>query len=84
MRRAAKVDANQAEIVKALKSIGCDVEAIGLPLDLLCGYRGVNWLLEVKVKRGTLTKGQKEFLERWRGQARIVRTAEEAIRVVTE
>jgi hypothetical protein len=83
LRRAAKVDANQGEIVKALRKVGVDVEIIGLPVDLLCGYHGRNFLLEVKDKAGRLTKGQKEFMEQWRGQVRVVRTAEEAIRVVT-
>ena len=82
MRRAAKVDANQKTIVAALRKAGCAVEIIGLPVDLLCGFRGQNWLLEVKDTGGRLTKGQKDFIATWRGQVRVVRSAEEALRVV--
>jgi len=50
--RAARVDANQQEIVKALRSVGAYVRVItqgdGLP-DLLVGYRGVTLLMEVSV-----------------------------------
>lgn len=86
MRRAAKVDGNQREIINALKAIGCDVEVIGLPVDLVVGYRCRNFLVECKNPKGSnrLTDGQKEFIARWRGQVRVVRSAEEAIRLVTE
>ena len=52
MRRAAAVDANQSEIVAALRKAGVTVTPLhqvggGCP-DLLCGFRGVNTLLEVK------------------------------------
>ena len=52
MRRAAKIDANQTEIVKALRQVGASVQSLastgkGCP-DLLVGFRGVNWLLEIK------------------------------------
>ena len=52
MRRAAKVDANQTEIVKALRQVGASVQSLaatgkGCP-DLLVGIRGLNFLIEVK------------------------------------
>ena len=52
MRRAAKVDQNQAEIVAALRQVGCFVEPLhsvggGVP-DLLVGRNGETFLLEVK------------------------------------
>ena len=52
MRRAAKVDANQAEIVQALRQIGAVVQSLaavgnGCP-DLLVGYRNRLFLLELK------------------------------------
>jgi hypothetical protein len=52
MRYAARVDANQPEIVKALKRIGCKVVNLsrlggGIP-DLLVGYQGRWCLLELK------------------------------------
>jgi hypothetical protein len=52
VRRAAKVDANQREVVAALRGAGATVQLLhavgeGCP-DLLVGYRGGNYLLEVK------------------------------------
>ena len=52
MRRAAKTDRNQAEIVAALRKAGagvCDLSAVGQGCpDLLVSYRGAWLLLEVK------------------------------------
>ena len=86
MRRAARKDGNERDIVKALRAIGCDVERIGRPVDLLVGYRALNFLLEVKDPHGDnrLSDGQKEFIQLWRGQVRVVRSAAEAVRLVTE
>jgi hypothetical protein len=85
MRRAARVDTNQPDIVRALQKIGCDVEVIGRPVDLLVGYRAKNFLIEVKNPNGEnkVYDGQKDFISRWRGQVRVVRSADEAIRLVT-
>jgi Holliday junction resolvase len=52
MRRAAKVDANQPEIVQALRQAGACVQSLaavgkGVP-DLLVGYEGNTVLIEVK------------------------------------
>lgn len=48
-RRAAKVDDNQPGIIKALRSIpGCFAQSIGQPYDLLVGFRGTWFVLEVK------------------------------------
>ena len=52
MRRAAKVDDNQAEIVATLRYVGCSVTSLasigrGCP-DIVVGYNGVNYLLEIK------------------------------------
>jgi Holliday junction resolvase len=64
MRRAARVDRNQSEIVTALRSLGCSVQPLhtigsGCP-DLLIGIDGQNLLIEVKdgakkTKRSTAT-----------------------------
>ncbi len=77
------VDLNQKEIVDALRKAGISVEIIGHPLDLLCGYNVTNVLLEIKRPgEKPRTKKQKDFFKNWKGQARIVETAEEAIHVV--
>jgi hypothetical protein len=79
-----RADNNQDEIVKALEKIGCTVYKIGRPVDLLVGYRTFNFALDVKSKTGTMTPFQKKFFAGWKGQVRIVRSAEEAIDVVTK
>ena len=48
MRRAARVDANQAEIVAALRQAGASVWIIGIPVDLLVGFRGMTIAVEIK------------------------------------
>jgi len=67
-RRTCKVDANQEEIVKMLRSLGADVIPThqvgqyipGFP-DLLIGYRGFCILLEVKDGKAKLTADEKAF-----------------------
>lgn len=83
IRRAAKVDACQGEIVKALRQVGVDVFYIGFPVDLLCGFRGRTVLLEIKdPKRGRLTAAQQEFFQTFRGKAYIVKNVAQALSAV--
>lgn len=86
MRRAAKRDANERAIIDALESIGCTVEQLDKPVDLLVGRNALNWLLEVKNSDGknVVTDDQAKFMARWKGQVRIVWTPEDAIRCITE
>lgn len=86
MKRAAKVDSNQAAIVSALEKTGATVQTLGqvgkgCP-DLLVGRLGKLVLLEVKSKKGKLTPDQEEWHRRWRGQVAIVRDEYEAMEVV--
>lgn len=48
MRRAARVDGNQQEIIDAMRAAGAGVEVLGLPLDLLVSAGGRWGILEVK------------------------------------
>lgn len=84
MRRAAKVDANQDAIVKALRRCGVAVEIIGKPVDLLVCHRGVTALAEVKNEDGRdqLTKEQVAFIARWPGKVHIWKSAEQALKDV--
>lgn len=76
MRRAAKVDANQEQIVDALRAVGATVQTLaavgkGVP-DLLVGYQGKTLLLEVKDGRRPpserrLTEDQLVWHGAWRG-----------------
>ncbi len=79
----ARRDANEGEIVKALEKIGCKVHRLHKPVDLLVGYRGYNFLLEVKIEKGKLTKDQDKFIPDWLGQVAVIRTAEQAIDIVS-
>jgi hypothetical protein len=68
MRRAARVDSNQLEIVAALRSVGASVFVIGLPVDLLVGYKNRTLLMEVKTgPKKPLTALQADFFEKWTG-----------------
>jgi hypothetical protein len=68
MRRAARVDANQEQIVSVLRAAGAVVWIIGLPVDLLVGYKNHTFLVEIKTdSKKRLTKLQKDFFENWSG-----------------
>jgi hypothetical protein len=91
-RRAAKVDANQGEIVSALRDIpGVTVHitsaaGAGFP-DLTVGWRGQTFLLEVKDGRKPpskqkLTPDQVEWHGTWTGHASVVRNPIEALEAI--
>lgn len=86
MAIAKRVDDNQAEIVHALRLAGASVECLhvvggGVP-DLLVGYRGQNYLLEVKSAGGKPNALQQQWHRSWDGQVASVWTAEGALRVL--
>ena len=81
-----KIDRNQPEIVKALRDAGATVQILstvgkGCP-DLLVGYNEVNHLLEVKMDDGKLTPDQRVWHAQWNGRVNVVRTAEQAVKLV--
>lgn len=88
---AARVDRNQAEIVAALREIGASVKHLhtlghGFP-DLIVGWRGQNYLLEVKdgeqePARRRLTKDEERWHREWAGQVATVETVEQAYAVI--
>jgi hypothetical protein len=68
MRHAARVDANQEAIVSALRAEGAYVWIIGLPVDLLVGYKNHTFLVEIKTNsKKRLTKLQADFFQSWTG-----------------
>ena len=68
MRYAKRVDANQDQIVSALRAAGAYVWIIGLPVDLLVGYKNHTWLVEVKDgPKKRLTALQDDFFKNWTG-----------------
>ena len=86
-RRAPRRDRNEREVIDALAATGAAVlplSGAGVP-DLLVGYGGNLFLLEVKVPRGTLTLAQ-AFTVACLGhvgvQVHVVRTAEDALKAI--
>jgi hypothetical protein len=68
MRYASRRDANEAEIVAALRAAGAYVWIIGLPVDLLVGFKNHTFLVEIKNgSRKRLTPLQEDFFKFWSG-----------------
>lgn len=90
-RLKAKVDANQPEIVRVLRGVGANVQHLhmvgrGCP-DILVGFRGRNFLLEIKdgslpPSRRGLTKDELDWHDAWQGQVAVVNDADEALRAI--
>lgn len=74
-----KRDANEKDIMGALRAHGFSVVSMDTPADLLCGYGGTDYLVEVKTLSGTLTGPQEIFRESWRGSYTILRSVDDAI-----
>lgn len=91
MRRAAKVDANQDQVVSALRAAGASVQSLaaigkGTP-DLLVGFRGYLHLIEVKdgskpPSARALTKDQVRWHSTWQAPVHIVTSPEQALHVI--
>ena len=84
MRYAARVDANQDQIVSALRAAGAYVWIIGLPVDLLVGFRGQTFLIEIKSgSKRRFTAIQADFFENWSGSTLCrVDSPEAALRMI--
>lgn len=98
MRRAARTDENHAEIVNALRGIGCsvlDLSAVGKGCpDLLVTpptFPSCRIPVFMEIKNGDkvpsarkLTKAQEKFHREWKGWIYTVTSVEEALSVVLE
>lgn len=94
MRRRARVDDNHAEIVSALRQVGCHVQSLaaigkGCP-DLLVGYGGKWRVLEVKdgakvQSARRLTQDEIDWIIAVKNRApvHVVETVEDAIRAAS-
>jgi len=91
MRRAAKVDDNQSDIVAVLRKLGASVQPLhavgqGCP-DLLLGYKGKNYLVEVKdgakpPSARKLTKDQVIWHGKWHGQVVILTSIDDVLNFI--
>jgi len=85
---ARRVDANQAQIVQQLRDFGAtvlDLHAVGKGcVDILCGYKGKSYPMEIKTLHGKLTDPEKKFYDEWRGNYYIVHDIVEAIQILID
>lgn len=90
MRRAAKVDKNQPEIVEAFRRMGCSVLIISQLkncCDAFVAKGGVTVAVEIKdgskpLSARKLTDGEREFRDSWKGQYAVVECVEDVRKVV--
>jgi hypothetical protein len=79
-------DSTQAPIVAALRKVGASVKIIsivGRGWDLLVGFRGRDFKLEVKGPKTPVTDEQLELHRTWRGAPTyVVRTPLEALQAI--
>lgn len=90
-RTRAKVDTNQSQIVKVLRAVGASVATThqvgkGFP-DIVVGYKGHNYLLEIKdgdkpPSQRKLTADEQEWHDKWRGTVKIVNNETEALTAI--
>lgn len=62
MRRAAKRDKNEEELIRAAEKLGAWVISISQPIDLIVCHRGRLMFVEVKGPKGKYTPAQKSFM----------------------
>lgn len=91
MRRAAKTDANQAEIVADLRAVGATVQPLhavggGCP-DIAVGFRDRTYFIEIKdgskpPSARKLTPDQAEWHASWRGHVAVAESSEQALSII--
>lgn len=90
-RLAARTDANQREVVAALRAVGATVQHLhavgrGCP-DLCVGFRGVNYLIEIKdgskpPSARRLTADEKIWHDSWQGTVCVVESVDDALNAI--
>jgi hypothetical protein len=80
-------DANEKEIVDAMRKMGASVYRLDKPVDLLVGFHNrsgtFTYLCEVKVGKKNLTAAQEKFISEWRGTVVVIlRSVDDAIRLI--
>jgi hypothetical protein len=87
-----RTDSNHAEIIKALRKIpnlsvfSTHEVGKGFP-DIVIGYKGINYLIEIKDGKKPpsarkLTDSEVKFHQDWRGQIKIVNNLDEVLNLL--
>ena len=89
--RAKRTDFNQKQVVEGLRKFGMTIAVTsslgsGFP-DIVVGYKGKNWLFELKdpeksPSQKKLTPHEEEFKASWRGQYNVVETIEDVLKII--
>lgn len=93
MRKAARIDDNQNQLVRNLRAIGASVKVLsmvgkGFP-DIAVGWNGNNYLFEIKdpnkvPSKRKLTPDEQVFFDTWSGQRAIVETIEDCLTIMNK
>lgn len=89
--KAYRVDSNQKRITRFLRQLGASVQVLsyvgrGCP-DLLVGFRGKNYLFELKdgnkpKSKQKLTPDEESFIKKWAGEVSVVCNEEEILNLL--
>lgn len=92
MRRAARIDVNQPELVKQIRQCGASVlhvHQLKNCFDILVGFKGLNFAFEIKDPNKSesgkrLTEGEQKFFNEWKGQVNKVESIEEILNIINK
>jgi len=87
-----RTDSNHAEIIKALRNIpnlsvfSTHEVGKGFP-DIVIGYKGINYLIEIKdgnkpPSARKLTPDEVKFHQEWSGQISIIKNLDELLQII--
>jgi Holliday junction resolvase len=89
--RARRTDTNQGKLVKEMRDMGMSVHITsglgsGFP-DLVAGFRGINYLFEVKDEnkppsKKRLTPDEQKFFADWNGTVYKIEKIEEVVEII--
>jgi len=80
-------DANQPEILRVARQIPgldyIDLTEVGDDCpDTLFGYKGVNYLAEIKTQKGRMRPGQERHHREWPGQTTVIRSPDDLLKLI--
>ena len=83
-----RTDSNQSDIIRMLREFGASVQDLsqvghGCP-DLMVGYRGRTFPMEVKSADGKLTPDEVKWRDNWKGNYYVIRDIETAMQILCD